>query len=160
MSSDLVNVGVADLKLANSTQILRTILGSCVGICIYDRQKKIGGMAHVLLPESNSSDKPEKYATTAIPMLIDLLLKQGCKREFMTAKITGGASMFKFNSNTQLGQIGERNIEFAKKILGERKIPIVSEDVGGSVGRIIDFFINDGHLKVKAAGKEQNYYKV
>ncbi len=160
MSNELVNVGVAQVKLGTTNQILRTILGSCVGICIYDRQQKIGGLAHVLLPNAEAMDQEEKYAITAIPMLINLLLKQGCKKEFMTAKIAGGASMFKFKSDTPLGMIGERNIEMTRKILAEKQIPIVNEDVSGNVGRVIDFYLNDGHLKVKAAGVEQNFYKI
>lgn len=160
MNGQLVNVGVAQLKIGASPQILRTILGSCVGICIYDRQKKIGGLAHVLLPEINGSEYPEKYANTAIPMLIDLLFKQGCKREFMSAKIAGGGAMFKFSQGNSLGLIGERNIEAAKKALAAKNIPLLQEDVSGCTGRVIDFFLEDGHLKVKAGNHEENYYKV
>ena len=160
MNGQLVNVGVAQLKIGSSPQILRTILGSCVGICIYDRQKKMGGLAHILLPEAPGSETPEKYANTAIPVLIDLLFKQGCKREFMSAKIAGGAAMFKFSQGNTLGQIGERNIEAVKKALAAKNIPLLQEDVGGSSGRVIDFFLDDGHLKVKADNKEQNLYKI
>jgi chemotaxis protein CheD len=160
MASELVNVGVAQIKIGSSTQILRTILGSCVGICIYDRQKKIGGLAHVLLPEAMNNGNPEKFAETAVPILVDLLLKQGCKREFMSAKIAGGASMFKFSQGNTLGQIGDRNIEFTKKALEAKNIPVLIEDVGGNLGRVIDFFLDDGHLRVKAGHSEQIYYKV
>ncbi|MBN2435189.1 MAG: chemotaxis protein CheD [Spirochaetes bacterium] len=160
MSIELVNVGVAQLKIASSPVILRTILGSCVGICIYDRNKKMGGLAHVLLSKATNDSQPEKFAETAIPALIEQLLRQGCKRDFMTAKIAGGASMFKFASQTPLGLIGENNISMTKKILEEKKIPIVGEDTGGSVGRVIDFFLEDGRLKVKAGGHEEYYYKV
>jgi chemotaxis protein CheD len=78
----------------------------------------------------------------------------------MSAKIVGGASMFKFRSDTPLGKIGERNAEETRNILTEKNIPIVIEDTGGNTGRVIDFFMDDGHLKVKAAGKVQNYYKI
>jgi chemotaxis protein CheD len=160
MSIQLVNVGVAQLKIGSSPQVLRTILGSCVGICIYDRQKKIGGLAHVLLPELTGDGNPEKYANTAVPMLIDLLFKQGCRREFMSAKIAGGGAMFKFSQGNTLGQIGDRNVEATQKALREKNIPILSEDVGGCSGRVIDFFLDDGHLKVKAGNQEQNFYKI
>ena len=161
MSIQLVNVGVAQVKLGTTDQVLRTILGSCVGICIYDRQKKIGGLAHILLPEGTEmQNQPEKFAKTAVPFLINMLIKQGCTREFMSAKIAGGASMFKFKANTPLGQIGEKNIEMTKQMLIERNIPLLEKDVGGNSGRVIDFFLNDGHLKIKADGQIQNYYKV
>jgi chemotaxis protein CheD len=160
MSNELVNVGVAQIRLGSQDQILRTILGSCVGICIYDRMKKMGGLAHILLPDSTGPGSPEKFAQTAIPMLIEQLVKQGCRKEFMSAKIAGGASMFKFKTESSLGLIGERNIEMVRKVLKEVEIPILAEDVGGNAGRVIDLYINDGHIKVKAAGVEQNYYKV
>jgi len=161
MNDSLINVGVAQVKVGVNPAVLRTILGSCVGICIYDRMKKIGGLAHILLPQDTSGGAtPEKYANTAIPMLVERLLKDGAKKEFMSAKITGGSAMFKFQSNVSLGQIGERNIEESKKMLDELGIKVVEEDVGGNTGRVIDFFMDDGHLKVKAAGKEKMYYKV
>ncbi|MDY6934465.1 MAG: chemotaxis protein CheD [Spirochaetota bacterium] len=157
----LVNVGVAQLKISSTPSVLRTILGSCVGICIYDKTKKIGGLAHVLLPQDSGSNdgKPEKYANTAIPLLIQMLEKEGCNKGSMSAKIAGGASMFKFKSNTHLAQIGERNIEMTKKVLQENSIPITIEDLGGNTGRVIDFFLEDGRLKIKASGKEKVYYK-
>lgn len=161
MNNSLINVGVAQVKISSSPSILRTILGSCVGICIYDRIKKIGGLAHILLPNDQvKGANPEKYADTAIPLLVNQLIKDGAKKEFMSAKIAGGASMFKFGSNLALGQIGDRNIEETKKMLQQLGIPLLEEDVGGNAGRVIDFFLEDGRLKVKASGNEKYYYKV
>ncbi len=161
MNKTLINVGVAQVKTGESPAILRTILGSCVGICIYDRMKKIGGLAHILLPNDTTSGAlPEKYADTAIELLVKRLIKDGAKKDFLSAKIAGGAAMFKFDSNISLGQIGNRNIEETKKVLQKLGIPILEEDVGGNVGRVIDFFLDDGHLKVKAGGQEKMYYKV
>lgn len=161
MEGTLINVGVAQVKIARDPVILRTILGSCVGICIYDRIKKIGGLAHILLPTDTSNGVTiEKFADTAIPFLVERLLKEGAKKEFMSAKIAGGASMFKFEASVTLGQIGDRNIEETKKMLEKLKIPLVEEDTGGYAGRVIDFFLNDGHMKVKAGGHEKMYYKV
>jgi chemotaxis protein CheD len=158
--SDILTVGVAEIKNSSSPTILRTILGSCVGICIYDRMKKIGGMAHVLLPQSNDGTKPEKYAVTAIPLLVSRLMKEGARKEYMSAKITGGASVLKFGANTSLGQIGAHNIEESRTTLYKLGIPVTAEDVGGNNGRVIDFFLEDGRLKVKAGRQEKIYYKV
>ena len=88
------------------------------------------------------------------------LLKEGAKKEFISAKIAGGASMFKFESNLTLGQIGERNIEETRIALEKLGIPILEEDLGGNTGRVINFFLDDGHLKIRAAGKEKVYYKI
>ncbi len=161
MNGPLTNVGVAQVRMGKEPAILRTILGSCVGICIYDRIKKVGGLAHILLPNDTSKGaNPEKYADTAVPLLVQQLIKEGAKKEFMSAKIAGGASMFKFDANVTLGQIGDRNVEEVKKALQELQIPLLQEDTGGNAGRVIDFFLEDGHLKVKASGQEKIYYKV
>lgn len=156
----LVNVGVAQIVVSANPVVLRTILGSCVGICIYDKKKKIGGLAHILLPCSNERLKPEKYADTGIPLLLQKLYKEGSRKEDLSAKIAGGASMFKFKASLTLAQIGERNIDMARKVLQENNIPITKEDIGGNAGRVIDFFLDDGRLKVRSSGKERIYYKV
>jgi chemotaxis protein CheD len=59
-----------------------------------------------------------------------------------------------------LGQIGERNISESKRILEKTGIPLVAEDTGGNAGRVIDFFLEDGRLKIKASGEERILYKV
>ena len=157
----LINVGVAQAKNASSPAVLRTILGSCVAICIYERMKKIGGLVHILLPTSQDpAVNPEKYADSGISLLVKKLLKEGANKDFISAKIAGGASMFKFESNIALGKIGERNIEETKATLKKFGISLVAEDVGGNNGRVVDFFLEDGRMKVKAAGEEKYYYKV
>ncbi|TFH43564.1 MAG: chemotaxis protein CheD [Chrysiogenales bacterium] len=159
--SQIITVGVAQIRNSTSPAILRTILGSCVAICIYDRIKKIGGMAHILLPQNlKRVATPEKYAHTAIPLLVKTIIQEGARKENLSAKITGGASMFKFGSNITLGQIGERNIDQTKEELQKIGIPILVEDLGGNLGRVIDFYLEDGRMKVKAGGKEKMYYKV
>lgn len=159
--SEIITVGVAQVRTSSSPAVLRTILGSCVGICVYDRVKKIGGMAHILLPQNQKGNPNlEKYADTAIPFLVKELLKDGSKKENLSVKIAGGASMFKFGSNVSLGQIGDRNIEQTKVELQKLGIPILVEDVGGNLGKVIDFYLEDGRMKVKAGGQEKVYYKV
>ena len=161
MSESLINVGVSQLKAAEKPSALRTILGSCVGICIYDRMKKIGGLAHILLPVNERNENtPEKFASTAIPLLVQQLIKNGAKKEFMTAKIAGGASMFKFSANVSLGQIGDRNVEETKKALTKLGIPILVEEIGGNSGRVVTFYMDDGRMKIKSNGEEKIYYKV
>lgn len=68
--------------------------------------------------------------------------------------------MFKFGANAIFGQIGERNIEQTKIELNKLGIAILVEDLGGSLGRVIDFYLEDGRMKVKAGGQEKIYYKV
>jgi chemotaxis protein CheD len=155
MSYDLINVGIADIGVAATPNTLRTILGSCVGICLYDPITKIGGLSHIMLPSSKKpSNNLKKYADTAIPMMIDEMKKLGADRERMVAKLAGGATMFKHTENSLMGDIGKNNIISVKDILGSLRIPVLSEELGGDYGRTIDFFLETGELKIKTIGKD------
>ena len=161
MANKLVNVGIAQVMLGDNTTTLRTILGSCVGICIYDKVAKKGALAHVLLPEDTTkSNNREKFAETAVPYMVELLTKEGGKISNMTAKIAGGASMFQFAESFALGNIGDKNVETTLRMLKNFNIPVLEKDVGGNLGRVIDFNISDGSLKIKAGGKEQILTKI
>lgn len=155
MSQDLVNVGIGDIAASSNTVILRTILGSCVGICIYDEEKKIGGLAHIMLPVMPDGGKiPNKYADTAIPNLIEEMENLGADLKKMTAKIVGGATMFKLSEDSFMGEIGKNNTKKVKEILEQFNIPIIAEKVGGDKGRSIDFFLENGQVRVKSVGSE------
>src|SRR5690625_5411637 len=93
-----VIVGIADLKLAKSPQMIRTsALGSCVGVIVYDLSKEIAGLTHIMLPDSNLSKQekinPYKYADTAIHCLLTKLNAKGANKFQLKAKIAGGAQM-------------------------------------------------------------------
>ncbi|KAF1073943.1 chemotaxis protein CheD [Methanogenium sp. MK-MG] len=137
-----LNVGIGEYKIRN-TQISSIGLGSCVAFILYDRKLKTGGLAHVMLPESNGkSERPGKFADTAVPHLISEMGKCGSSRRNLSAYLVGGASMFEqFKGNLD---IGNRNIIALKKHLNELHIPIESEDTGGTSGRSVFFFPEDG----------------
>lgn len=158
----VVRVGISDLNIVTAPGTIRTSgLGSCVGAVIYDLQNKIAGLAHVMLPDSSLTKQENfnrfKYADTAIPYLIDLLIKNGAKRYALKAKIAGGAQMFSFSSDSQIMRIGPRNVEAVRKVLKEHNIPIVAEDVGGSSGRTIEFDPETGKLKIRTVNKGEKY---
>lgn len=152
-----VVVGIAEGKvIKGSGELVTYALGSCMGICLYDRRNKVAGMAHILLPfmeESPNQNNGYKFADTGIRMLVDEMKKSGATPENLMAKIVGGAEMFegagKLKSNTGYLMIGQKNIEAVKKVLGQMKIPIVAEDVGGNAGRTIYFSADTGKLSVK-----------
>src|SRR5690625_6445482 len=103
----IVKVGIADLNIIHAHQLIRTSgLGSCVGIVIYDLNKQIAGMAHIMLPDSKLSQQtnfnPYKYADTAIDILIKRLINKGASKFSLKAKIAGGAQMFAFQSSTSI----------------------------------------------------------
>lgn len=154
MSFNLVNVGIADIGISTAPNILRTILGSCVGICFYEPDKKIGGLSHIMLPsiESRSSSK-KKYADSAILLLLQELEKNGAEKRKIIAKIVGGATMFKISNNNIMGDIGKKNIKKVKEVLDELKIRIVAEDLGGDYGRTVNFYTETGEVRIKSIGR-------
>jgi chemotaxis protein CheD len=156
MDFRLITVGIADMRVSRAPDILRTILGSCVGICLYDNRFKIGGMSHIMLPvhkENSSSHK--KYADTAIPILIEELVKAGADANSLTAKIVGGAKMFNITPNSIMGEIGNNNADKVRSVLKSLRIDIVSEDIGGNYGRTIDYYLETGDVRIRSMSKTE-----
>ncbi len=156
MDFHFINVGIADFGIAKSPNILRTVLGSCVGICLYDERGKIAGLSHIMLPsqtEKNSNEK--KYADTAIALLIREMETAGADRADLVAKIAGGATMFKITGNSMMGEIGKNNVAKVKEVLSTLGIKIVAEDTGGNYGRTIDFYAESGVLRIRSLGREE-----
>ncbi len=149
-----VMVGTGEIKIANEPQVLSAIgLGSCVAVCLYDPQKKQGGLAHVALPHTHTmdvnsaEDSLDKYADIAIPKLVSLLEKNGSLKVDLQAKLVGGSEMFSklgFSSES----IGSQNIRSVREELQKANIHITSEDLGGSVGRSLRFFQSSGDVEV------------
>ena len=146
-------IGIADYVVVHNPAVLVTIgLGSCVGISIRDPVARFGGLAHILLPsikESNNKATPLKFADSAIEIVVDSLLKKGCIKSRLEAKIAGGASMFSVGTNTM--NIGERNVLAVKQKLNEMNIPLLASDTGANYGRTIEFNIASGVMSVKSA---------
>ncbi|HMA25441.1 MAG: chemotaxis protein CheD [Gemmatimonas sp.] len=158
MSSESVEirVKVADYAVAAGGTISTIGLGSCVAIVLYDATARVGGMAHVLLPnEAMSRDRsnPAKFPSSAVPLLLGEMRLLGAKVERVRAKIVGGASMFGNLIPAGGINIGERNIVAVRGALAEVKIPIVAEDVGSDHGRSVYLFIGDGRVEVRSLKK-------
>lgn len=159
--SEIIKVGMADLKTCVSPDGVTTLgLGSCVGIAIRDPMTKIGGLAHIMLPDSramrNGQQNIAKFADTGIEELVRQMEKLGAKRIRMVAKIAGGATMFAFQgSNAGVGQVGDRNVEATKAKLKEMKIPILAEDTGANYGRTVIFYPETGEFHIRAVGKAE-----
>ncbi|NLK70890.1 MAG: chemotaxis protein CheD [Clostridiales bacterium] len=153
--SKMINVGISDLNIAKAPDVLVTYaLGSCVGICLLDKNNDIGGLAHIMLPYSKEagdtvSTNLRRYADTGIVELIQMMVRNGAVLANIIAKIAGGAQMFQTQINTF--NIGERNVEAVKKVLSANRIKIVAEDTGQNFGRTVFFDVKTGEMKVKTA---------
>lgn len=157
--SEIIKVGMADLKICKSPDALTTLgLGSCVGIAVRDPVTKVGGLAHIMLPDStrirNNSNVP-KFADTGIVELVKQLVEAGASRSRLVAKIAGGAQMFAFQNKTDLVRVGENNVLASKEVLKNLKIPILAEDTGLNYGRTVIFYPETGDFVIKAVGKQE-----
>lgn len=149
-----ITVNISDLNVAlNGDTLVTYALGSCVGICLYDKQTKIAGLSHILLPSSkgfSEQHKPEKFADKAIMMLVSLMASKGANPSRITAKIAGGAKMFAVSGNTSLSNIGNKNILAVKLELSRLHIPILAQDIGKNFGRTQYFNSTDGLMTIKS----------
>ncbi|ADI01760.1 CheD, stimulates methylation of MCP proteins [Syntrophothermus lipocalidus DSM 12680] len=156
MMAQIIQVGMADLRVAKAPDKLMSAgLGSCVGVCLYDKTAKLGGLAHVMLPASLQAKNVQnraKFADTALDMLVDEMEKTGGNRARFTAKIAGGAQMFRFAGDSDIMRIGERNVQAVEENLRRHGIKLVAKDTGGNFGRTIVFDIETGDLLVKTIG--------
>lgn len=159
MENDL-KVGIGEYKSSRAPRTLVTIaLGSCIGIALYEPRSRIGGLSHIMLPDSTAfhgEKKPGKFADLAIPSLIDEMRLLGAKGD-LTARIAGGASMFQGKKTSPQLQIGQRNIEAVKRILEELDIPILGEHTGDHVGRSMKFDLKKQTIQVRIANREYIY---
>lgn len=155
--SENIKVGMADLKTCVSPDSVTTLgLGSCIGVAIRDPITKIGGLAHIMLPDSKAiqnNSNIAKFADTGVAELVNQMEKLGAVRKRMVAKIAGGATLFAFQAKGDLGQVGARNAEAVKKKLNELNIPLLAEDTGENYGRTVTFFPETGDYLIKAVGK-------
>jgi chemotaxis protein CheD len=153
-------VGMADLKVAKAPDILTTLgLGSCVGITLYDKTRKAGGMAHCMLPTYKGFEGQSiaKFVDSAVIELIKQLERLGISRKSLVSKITGGAHMFGGSANNDLLKIGERNAAAGLAILKQLAIPVIAQDTGGKHGRTIELIMDTGALKIRTVGLGEKF---
>ncbi len=151
-----VRVGIADSAIVSSPDKLITMgLGSCIGIALYDKEKRIAGLVHIMLPDSRQFKEivnPLKYADLGVDVLLKEMIAYGCSKENITAKIAGGASMFNFPDKKIISDIGKRNSEAVINAINNLSIPIIGEDIGGNKGRTMIFESEDGAVTIRSIG--------
>jgi chemotaxis protein CheD len=140
-----IQVKIADYKVTNNDNKLITLgLGSCVGVTLYSPITKVGGLAHIMLPDSTQFSKVTniaKFADLALPAMLEDMLKMGVSR----AGINYGAEK-------SLLDIGRRNIEAVKEQLHKLGLKLMAEDVGGNKGRTMIFDTKTGLVYIRTIG--------
>ncbi len=152
MEDRVIRVRMAEFAIINSPGILTTIgLGSCIGIALYDKIHKIGGLIHIMLPKNKREKerkKAAKYADTGIPLLVEEMKREGASDYNLIAKIAGGANMFNTAGVDSHMKVGKRNIASVKRILDTMRIKVQGEEVGKNYGRTMKFFTDDGKVLI------------
>ena len=119
----------------NENIAFKTLLGSCVAIMFYDKNKKIKGMNHFLLPATENSNEDMKYGLYSVEAMLNEMYKLGCSKINMAAKISGGADIMNIGSTSK--SIGHRNVEFAHTFCRSEGFRIISDHTRGNDGRVI-----------------------
>ncbi len=157
--TELIRVKIADLAVSKNDGVIITVgLGSCVGIALYDSAFKVAGLAHILLSDSSmfkNQSNPAKFADTAIPLLVEQMVKLGARPNRLQAKIAGGSQLFILEGGSMA--VGEKNINMVRDVLRSLRIPIVGEDLGGNVGRTMKLFVPDGKVLISTTGAGEKF---
>jgi len=152
------NVGIGQIVASADAGVVISALGlgSCIGLVLTDAQAGVAGMAHVMLPVSRpgADGSPGKFADTAVPALLEQVLRLGAQRVRLQARIAGGAQMFGGGGGGSLLNIGERNADAVREALKGIGMRIRAADTGGNAGRSMQVAVTGGAVTVRAVGGE------
>ncbi len=152
MEGKLIKVLIGEVSLTRPPNLLQSVLGSCVGVVVYDQEARLAGMAHVLLPDSRGSTAgklPGKFADLAVSCLFSGLSELGARRERMLAKFAGGSRMFAKAMSYDKNDIGESNVKAVRMALEAHRIKLVAFDAGGVGGRKVEFNLSTLELSIE-----------
>jgi chemotaxis protein CheD len=147
--NEAVKVLPGEFFVADEDLLVMTTLGSCIAACLWDREKRVGGMNHFLLPDSGSGGRDGdsgRYGSFAMDLLIGELVKRGATRSTMEAKVFGGGAVI---SGMNSINVGERNTAFVLDYLRTERITVVSKDVMDIYPRKVCFLPASGKAMVK-----------
>ncbi len=158
-----IRVKMGEIELTTIPGIVLTTpgLGSGVGMGVYDRKSRMAGMAHIILPDSKilqdpeEDERPYKYADVAVSALLGKMLSLGAKKENLVVKIAGGIDAFNFKENSEIINIGGRNVKAVYNAINEMGLTVANADTGGSSGRILKLNALSGAFYLKIIGKKE-----
>ncbi|MBL4791163.1 MAG: chemoreceptor glutamine deamidase CheD [Kordiimonadaceae bacterium] len=121
------------------SEMIVTVLGSCVAACIRDPETGIGGMNHFMLPEGEPGDwkvsnAVMRYGNHAMEILINEILRLGCPRNRLEIKVFGGGNVIGNSAD-----IGHRNADFVEEYLLNEGLLVTSKDLRGNSARRIHY---------------------
>jgi len=144
--SEAVKVLPGEFFVFDEDIAIMTTLGSCIAACLWDREKRVGGMNHFMLPEGGGAADGGRYGSYAMELLINEMIKRGATRSTMEAKVFGGGAVI---SGMNTINVGERNTAFVLDYLRTERITVVSKDVLDIYPRKVCFLPASGKAMVK-----------
>ena len=154
-----LGVGLGEIVISqNANEVLVAFgLGSCVGVGVYDPGRGIAGLFHGVLPEPLNGLEQEstKYVTIGIKRLLEMMYGKGAIKEKLIVRIAGGANMLTSPGLSKTFDIGTRNITAAISCLEKEKLKVVSQNVGGNIGRTMRVYVADGKMTVRMIGEKE-----
>ncbi|MFW5829786.1 MAG: chemotaxis protein CheD [Planctomycetota bacterium] len=148
----VIKVLIGQVALSRAPNRLEAVLGSCIGLVLYQRPVAVAGMAHILLPDSAGRDAGKlvgKYANQAVPCLLQAMLRYGAKRADIRAKFAGGSRMFTRSLDYRSQDVGTGNIEAVRAALHAHGLDAGACEVGGDAGRKVTFDIASNQLVIE-----------
>lgn len=171
---EVVTIYPGEYYSTAGTELISTVLGSCVSIVLYDAVARVGGINHFMLARDTSLDEDSekklmgKFGEYAIDLLIEDIVKKGGVRSRFEAKVFGGGNIF--NMNGSQNQVGDTNSRFAFDFLSKMNIPVVKSDTGGVNPRKIFFdpetfkvlmkYINNHHIDGNELEEKEKKYAI
>lgn len=141
-------IHIGDVFAGSRPTVVRTVLGSCIAVCLRDPAAKVGGMNHFMLPRAAQDQQGgARYGVHAMELLINACMKHGGDRRCLEAKVFGGGHVLRIRRTES--DVPQSNIRFILHFLRTENIPLVSSDLGGSVAREVYFFTDNGRVLLK-----------
>lgn len=145
-------VGIGEMIISNDiNDTIKTFaLASCVGVTAYSQRRKVGGIIHIALPNPGAMENLDMrncfYASTGLPLFVNALCNQyGCSKGELNIRLYGGADSIRLNDTFN---IGRKNIQKIKEILGKMNLDIQFEEIGKNVSRTIELDMGNGHVNI------------
>lgn len=145
-----VTLHVGGVHASAEPTVIKTLLGSCVAVCLWDARTRAGGMNHFLLPDDGLDGAgldATRFGVHAMDCLIGEMLKLGADPRRVVAKVFGGASVLALNGRA--GDVPGANLSFVRAFLARESLHVAATSVGGTLPRQIRFFTDSGKVLVR-----------
>ncbi len=151
-----IHLPIGGVYASREPVVIKTVLGSCIAVCLHDPRERIGGMNHFILPTRlgrEADDRSSCYGVYAMDLLINEVMKLGADRGRLQAKVFGAAHLLRVAHDSR--SVATQNSVFIVSYLETEGIPLLSQDQGGIFPRTVYFYTDTGRVLVKQLGRQK-----